>query len=196
MVRFLIQNGASERKLRLLACACCRLVHQQRLIALGAIHVVDGAEASADGEAVLGEISRVAYEIYNKQPFVPGSPDGNALGMMMATAHRSAGIGARGTSSESIRKQYRDQICRRFFCIFGDPFRQASGDATWIAWNNGTVLNIAKAIYDQQSFRDMPILADALEEAGCIDREILQHCRQQEEHVRGCWVVDIILGKE
>jgi len=63
-------------------------------------------------------------------------------------------------------------------------------------WNGGTVVSIARAIYDDRRFEDMPVLADALEEVGCTDEAILAHCRQPGEHVRGCWVIDLILGKE
>jgi hypothetical protein len=65
----------------------------------------------------------------------------------------------------------------------------------WLAWNGGTILKVAQAIYDDRRFEDMPILADALEEAGCTNEGILSHCRGSGEHVRGCWVVDLILGK-
>ncbi len=65
----------------------------------------------------------------------------------------------------------------------------------WLAWNDATVRNIAKAIYDEQAFDRMPILADALEDAGCDNADILRHCREPGEHVRGCWVVDLLLGK-
>jgi hypothetical protein len=51
-------------------------------------------------------------------------------------------------------------------------------------------------MYDSRDFTDMPILADALEEAGCTDSNILMHCRGPGPHVRGCWVVDLLLGKE
>jgi hypothetical protein len=54
---------------------------------------------------------------------------------------------------------------------------------------------MARRIYDERAFHDLPILADALEEAGCTDAEILAHCRSSGEHVRGCWVVDLVLGK-
>jgi hypothetical protein len=54
---------------------------------------------------------------------------------------------------------------------------------------------IARAIYDGRAFERMPILADALEDAGCGDADILRHCREPGEHVRGCWVVDLLLGK-
>ena len=59
-----------------------------------------------------------------------------------------------------------------------------------------TVVQLAQAIYDDRAFDRIPILADALEEAGCTEAAILGHCRQPGEHVRGCWVVDLLLGKE
>jgi hypothetical protein len=56
---------------------------------------------------------------------------------------------------------------------------------------------MANRIYDSRDFRDMPVLADALEEASCTEADILGHCRQQGAvHVRGCWVVDLLLGKK
>jgi hypothetical protein len=54
---------------------------------------------------------------------------------------------------------------------------------------------LARSIYQEERFHDLPVLADALEEAGCTDADILAHCRQPGSHVRGCWVVDAILGK-
>jgi hypothetical protein len=55
---------------------------------------------------------------------------------------------------------------------------------------------MARQMYDSRDFSMMPVLADALEEAGCANEGILRHCRQPAEHVRGCWIVDLILGKE
>jgi hypothetical protein len=77
--------------------------------------------------------------------------------------------------------------------IFGNPFRPVSIDP---AWQTAAVVSIAQAIYAQRAFDRMPILADALEDAGCTHTEILNHCRQPAEHVRGCWVIDFLLGKE
>ena len=62
-------------------------------------------------------------------------------------------------------------------------------------WNDGTVHRVAQAIYDERAFERMPILADALEDAGCDNADILNHCRNGGEHVRGCWVIDLLLGK-
>jgi hypothetical protein len=58
------------------------------------------------------------------------------------------------------------------------------------------VTTTAQAIYDERTFDRMPVLADALETAGCTNEEILNHCGQPGVHVRGCWVLDLILGKE
>jgi len=81
--------------------------------------------------------------------------------------------------------------------IFGNPFRPVTVNPGWLAWNDGTVPRIAQAIYDERAFDRMTILADALEDAGCTDQDILGHCRSGGEHVRGgCWVVDLLLGKE
>jgi hypothetical protein len=79
--------------------------------------------------------------------------------------------------------------------IFGNPFRPVPLDPSWLAWNDSTVSKLAQSIYDDRAFDRLPILADALEEAGCDNADILQHCRQPGEHVRGCWVVDLLLGK-
>jgi hypothetical protein len=64
------------------------------------------------------------------------------------------------------------------------------------AWLTSTVKQLAQSIYDEKAFERLPILADALEDAGCTSEDILNHCRQPGEHVRGCWVVDLVLGKE
>jgi hypothetical protein len=61
--------------------------------------------------------------------------------------------------------------------------------------NHGTVPAIARRIYDERASHDMPIVADALEDAGCTDADLLAHCRAGGPHVRGCWAVDLLLGK-
>jgi hypothetical protein len=79
--------------------------------------------------------------------------------------------------------------------IAGNPFREAVIDSAWLAWRDGTVHKIAQTIYADRSLDSLPILADALEEAGCEDANLLGHCRDQSGHARGCWVVDMMLGK-
>ena len=80
-------------------------------------------------------------------------------------------------------------------CVFGNPFRPPLLQAAWLTWNDGCVRKLADGIYGDRRFEDLPVLADALEDAGCQDEAILTHCRSPMEHVRGCWVVDLILEK-
>ncbi len=90
--------------------------------------------------------------------------------------------------------------------IFGNPFRPVAFDPRW---RTDTAVGIAQQMYDARDFNAMPILADALQDAGCEHADILNHCRNNQEfgpvggvssgpnatHVRGCWVVDLVLGK-
>jgi hypothetical protein len=77
--------------------------------------------------------------------------------------------------------------------IFGNPFRPVAIDPRWLT---ASVIDLSRTIYDDRAFDRMPILADALMDAGCDSQEILAHCRGPGPHVRGCWVVDLLLGKE
>jgi hypothetical protein len=76
--------------------------------------------------------------------------------------------------------------------IFGNPFRPVAFDP---AWRTVTTVALANLIDQDRDFTPMPILADALQDAGCDDADILDHCRGPGPHVRGCWVVDLVLGK-
>jgi hypothetical protein len=77
--------------------------------------------------------------------------------------------------------------------IFGNPFRPITLDLSLLT---PTLVQLAQAIYDNRAFNRLPELADTLHDAGCDNEEILNHCRGQGPHVRGCWVVDLLLGKE
>ena len=77
--------------------------------------------------------------------------------------------------------------------ILGNPFRPVTIDPRWLT---STVVDLAIAIYQERAFDRMPILADALMDAGCDDEEIISHCRGEGPHVRGCWVVDLLTGRE
>jgi len=77
--------------------------------------------------------------------------------------------------------------------IFTNPFRPVAVDPDWLT---PIVLESARTLYEDRAFDRMSELADALETAGCNNADILDHCRGPGPHVRGCWVVDLILGKE
>lgn len=76
--------------------------------------------------------------------------------------------------------------------IFGNPFRSVALDP---GWRTSTVVTLAEGIYADRAFDRLPILADALQDAGCDHPDILAHCRSDGPHVRGCWIVDLLLGK-
>jgi hypothetical protein len=91
-----------------------------------------------------------------------------------------------------LRDGLRRSQCNFLRDIFGNPFRPVAINDTWLTAN---VVGIAQAIYDDRAFERLPILADALEDAGCTSADILDHCRQPGEHVRGCWVIVAVWGK-
>jgi hypothetical protein len=76
------------------------------------------------------------------------------------------------------------------------PYRAIIFRAAWLAWNSGIVSRCARRIYESRDFERLPLLADALEDAGCTDAELLGHLRGPGPHVRGCWPLDHILSKE
>jgi hypothetical protein len=77
--------------------------------------------------------------------------------------------------------------------IFGNPFRSVSLAP---AWRTSTVVTLAEGMYESRDFGAMPILADALQDAGCDNQDVLNHCRDTKQtHVRGCWVIDLVLGR-
>jgi hypothetical protein len=82
--------------------------------------------------------------------------------------------------------------CHAIRDIFGNPFQPLALDPSWVT---PAVAGLARAVYDGRAFHRMPELADALESSGCTDMQILAHCRGQGPHVRGCWLVDLLLGK-
>jgi hypothetical protein len=94
------------------------------------------------------------------------------------------------------KNNVRDAIAGLLREIFGNPFRPVTVDPAWLRWNDGTVPKIAQGIYEERAFCRLPILHDALLDAGCDNEDILAHCRGDGPHVRGCWVIDLILGKE
>jgi hypothetical protein len=78
--------------------------------------------------------------------------------------------------------------------VIGNPFRPITFNPSW---RTSDVMLLAQGIYDERAFDRMPILADALQDAGCDNEDVLSHCRDATAtHVRGCWVIDLVLGKQ
>jgi hypothetical protein len=180
-----LRGKASDRKLRLFAVACCHRAGS-RLIDDGIRVCIEVAERFADGAASAGELEAApdGFE------YVPASRTDDRLAAWWTT-FRDAWLAAHHTG------RYSDPAvqCTALRDILGPlPFRPVVIDPAWVRWNHGTIPAIARRIYEERAFHDMPILADALEDAGCTDADLLAHCRTGGPHVRGCWVVDLLLG--
>jgi hypothetical protein len=96
---------------------------------------------------------------------------------------------------------YRDNepvlVAALFRDVAGNPFSPSPPlSPAVLAWCDGTVRKLARAIHEERAFERLPILADALEEAGCVDQYLLAHCRSPGPHVFGCWAVDHCLGRD
>jgi hypothetical protein len=213
MQAFLGDKG-NERKLRLFAVACCRriwhLLTDQR-----SREAVEVAERYADGRVTDEELetaSERAHVVWaadqkrasregkwDRRSYLPyysasaaaynvalplgcwgGAPAFVAPDEIARGVHSNAGV-------EGIAQ------CGLLRDILGPlPFRPVAAHPTWLTYN---VISLAQAIYGERAFDRLPILADALEEAGCTDADIMNHCREPGEHALGCWVVDLLLGK-
>ena len=202
------RTKVGRRKLRLFACGCCRLIWSNlsdaRLRA-----AVNVAEQFADGNGTATELKAAgaaAHKTIAKNSRGFGEDDPNAqlhTAVEMATSATTAKplsaalgmvmfpfplAGYRGPPEEA-----NSLICDLLRDIFGNPFRSVSFSPSW---RTDTTRSLARTMYDAREFSAMPILADALQDAGCDSADVLDHCRDPKQvHVRGCWVVDLVLGK-
>lgn len=215
MLEFL-RGMASDRKLRLFACACCRriwhlLTDENRRAAEMAERYADGLGTHEEDDIFLNG-AKTVQEIITSYPYK------SAKAVTATSAYDSACysglIGATTTGSEAYfstrdadakattnSTEFIDNACNVERAaqavilrdISGNPFRIASISSKWLAKK---VIALAQVIYDERRFQDLHVLANGLEEIGCTNTDMLDHCRQSGEHVRGCWVVDLLLCKE
>ena len=206
----------TERKLRLLGCGCCRAVWDLFTDdrSRAAVEVV---ERFADGDATEAEMWAVYRESSVARDLAVG-PDSTAPRRHRSLAGRCTSWAAHVVTNvpplpnpvpvvrddlfEPLAQlQYarrgRVRVVRAIQAelvreVFGDPFRPVDFNP---AWRTDTALTLARSMYAAREFGAMPILADALQDAGCEDAEVLAHCRGDTTHVRGCWVADLLLGK-
>jgi hypothetical protein len=198
MLKFL-RDKSSDRKVRLFAVACCR-----RIPSLfpdeSSQKALDLLERFSDGRAKAEEfwslLNMKAAEIGGErmsQVLVMGIPAWWRITMALqeirpeVVTKLTVELLRHAKKGESIFQSYLLQ------CIFGNPFHQIFQDPAWLT---PAVKGVAQAIYDERAFDRLAILADALEDAGCNDGDILNHCRQPKQHVRGCWVIDLVLDKK
>ena len=190
MLRY-ARSKATMRRRRLLACGFCRIKWSQlpddRLKQL-----IELIERYADGKSGGGTLVQ-AYELFG---VVKERAVANALDPDMLKALRAAQASNEDPPGIAF-PQWQDSDLQLALLrdIFGNPFRPVALDPVWLSWHDGLLVSMARWMYDSHEFADQPVLADALEEAGCDNADILAHCRGPGPHVRGCWVLDRLLGK-
>ena len=192
-----LKGKASERKLRLFAVACCcrgRSVLRSKKTRA----VLEALEAYADNlinRKTMEERRKAWYQRFD-YPFPISGTWNAALAQATIThtkgwASEAAEHAATATGRPEKERALQSHALKE---ILGNPFRPVSLDPSWLT---SDVRLLARGIYDDRAFDRMPILADALQDAGCDNEDVLNHCRDPKQvHVRGCWVVDLILGKE
>jgi hypothetical protein len=173
----------SARKVRLFACACCRRVphisaNERWLRAIEvAERIADGRETEEDQRTI-----PVDWQMPGNPAWVVSWPP---AGDLVPLADRAV-IWAYERGATGLADVVRE--------VFANPFRPIVVDPAWLAWSDGTVRKMARTIYDERRLSDLPILADALEEAGCTSADLLAHLRHPGPHVLGCWALDLVLG--
>lgn len=193
-------DKATDRKLRLFACACGRriwpLLTDER-----SRRAVETAERFADGLATEKDLEAAWIEAIDANECIGTilyllGPEMWTVCAVHNAACNAADMHGRLTDAcdfESAYNPERAVQCQLLRDIFGClPFPPAPIHRTW---QSARLMTFAQTIYQDRAFDRMPELADALEKAGCSDVEILNHCRGPGPHVRGCWVVDLLLGK-
>jgi hypothetical protein len=197
MLHFL-KGRTSERKLRLFSCACCW--HIEHLIRNQcALRVLESSERFADHNMSRDDF-REDWARCFEGVFDTPSPDAavawaghdpiHVRDVLMALEEIARGLVLDQRTDVRVELRTQATMMRD---IFGYVVHHAVIDT---CWKTDTVLTMARHSYSDRAFDRLPILADALEEAGCSDDAILEHCRGPGPHVRGCWVVDLLLGKE
>jgi hypothetical protein len=197
-----LRERISRRKVRLFAVACCRriwhLLEDDR-----SRHAVLTSERYADGlvrrkelaESRKGALAIVADSVGTPAAFAATSAARPVVApAWVALLARHAVAGGEGVPRGPDKERTAQAVILRD--VIGNPFRPAPAvPATLLTRNGGCLVSLAQSLYEERRFEDLPVLADALEEAGCTDPDILSHLRGPGPHVRGCWVLDILLGK-
>jgi hypothetical protein len=200
------RRKGTDRKWRLFAVACCRRV-EHLLSDKRFRHAIDVAEKHADGavtDSALLKAWKAADKAFDELAATRGLKKSSPRRCAAAAANWCAlstdgkvaelschaAFQARHTAKKPHGEAYEQAYLLRD--VFGGKKPAVKLDPAWLT---STVIALAKGIYEERAFDRMPILADALQDADCDNKRILNHCRNAKQvHVRGCWVVDLILG--
>lgn len=171
LVRRLLEPRLSDAQVGAAYCGPSAYITPEKYDVLWATAAPDGAAAA---ELAIGSVSH----------YFVGYADSGPLRQLNATIREPARHETLALQADLLRD------------LFGNPFRPVTVHPAWRQANDGTVAKLAQIIYEERRFDDLPILADALLDAGCQNEDLLEHCRLPREHVKGCWAIDTLLGKQ
>ncbi len=208
----------SRRKGRLFSCACCRRI-ESLLPAEEYRQLLEAVEREAAGEADEAELERILTEAERlavvleaeRRHLSWGNDQFEAAEAILVLARhytlaeteavlnraRRAPALSGGDATAAFEARLREEEARQADLlreVIGNPFRPVQIERDILEWDSRQVIRLAAGIDTERAFERMPILGDALEDAGCTNEEVLRHCRQGGGHVRGCWVLDVALG--
>jgi hypothetical protein len=187
-----VEEHWTPRKMRLFSVACSRAVwdvidHPQLRRAVEVTERYADGKATAKQLAAAREAASKVKDAWDEEAEKKGS-------YYRVHAAQAVWFGAGQEPSFDAVAPVNLQ-CALIRDLLGSPFRPTPKiDPAWLKWNRGAVPKLARSIYEERRFEEMSILPDALEEAGCTNTDLLEHCRADKPHARGCWVVDLILG--
>jgi len=203
MLEFL-GKGASERKLRLFVCACCRrfdLGHASRYAVNAAEQLADGMISREKMREVMRSGARSAHRALERTQSAHQRAVLNSAWAVLSAGALEDAVMLDAVMDLVKHTRLLNQIAVKsepflfsdlLHCIFGNPFRPVELDPRW---RTSTVMDLAAAIYEERTFDKLPILGDALMDAGCDSPELINHCQNEGPHILGCWPVDLILQK-
>jgi hypothetical protein len=212
-----VRPRASGRKLRLFSCGCVReLGHllpgpPARQAFFVAERLADDRAGADEWAAAHAEARRAYRDLFSPESPARDYPPRvfhkvmtvhDALVQATNPAHEPFAAAFATvlalTEDERLpawRKRLLRLQCDLLRDLFGNPFRPLTLDRRWLRAAGAAPAAIAATIYADRSFDELPVLADALTDAGCADDELLRHCREPGVHGRGCWAVDSLLGR-
>jgi hypothetical protein len=177
-----------ERKVRLFYCACARLLGAPARDAAVVEAHADRAIPARRVRPVREEAGRVSVAQFGDDAATMIARTAAGLLVVGADAHRALRLGWLRTAWP-VDPAVQAALLRD---LIDHPFRPAAFDPSW---RTADTVGLARAVYEDRAFERMPLLADALMDAGCADEQVLGHCRSAGPHVRGCWVVDRVFGR-
>jgi hypothetical protein len=185
----------SRRKRLLFGCATARLVWDFVVQPCNRKAVLT-SEAYADGQATLAELATAWHDLaWEAAMYSEWHIDALTAGLAYSEAtrqDRDRFSGLDRSPFEVSRMQWSDALRD----IAGNPFHEYALHPDWLDANDRIAAALAETAYDERAFESLPILADALEDAGCDIAAVLDHLRGPGPHFRGCWALDLILGKQ